>query len=210
MASVTKRGRGGAWFEAWAGRSFVGLALSVASACAAPDPEPVASSEGELTALRLTEADDGRTVVLTAGTPFAVDLPAYPSTGFEWALVETTDALGRPFRTRFFVDPDAEAAAQAAAAEGEAAPAKEDLGGRVRFYFRTSEATVGQHPLAFSYSSRYGAGAPLRAVRYVVDVQGEAGASPDAGAAEAGAVLDAAPAADAAPPDAAPEAARTP
>lgn len=158
------------------------MGLGSLAACAAPAPEPVATVEGELASVRLTEADDGRTVLLPVGTSFAVDLPAYPSTGYEWALVETTDALGAPFRTRFFVD--AEARALAAAENGGEPPDDTSLGGRMRFYFRITDAMVGAHPLAFSYSSRTSAGAPLRAVRYVLDVR-RPGQAPDAGESDA-------------------------
>ncbi len=70
-------------------------------ACAADGPDPEsedsAAEEAELRAAKpITEADNGKTIEVTVGQSFSIQLASNPSTGYQWIVRSVDRTLGQP------------------------------------------------------------------------------------------------------------------
>lgn len=140
------------------------LALSVVvPACAAEEQATAdeSQSEDELRALKITEADAGKTIAVQAGQGFSIALAANPTTGFDWKVVSTDRTLGYPYRQSFF--------------NGSSGPV--GSGGETRMYWRTTAgplSMVGKHQIEVGYLRSFESGPPARKLTFTIDVQSAA------------------------------------
>lgn len=160
--------------------------LSLAAvACGGADAADDPSAEGDeqdvtgAKSVKLTEADDGKTVTVKTGQQVVLTLPSNPTTGYSWKVTATDRTFGYPKEK--FIGP-------ASSAIG--------AGGSQRFTWKTSGPLPmqGAHTVTLSYAR--GDGPPAKTFTFTVDIvdelpePGPSGDAVTADEADDGKVLD--------------------
>lgn len=146
---------------------FSVLALGTAlllgtAACAGTTDDDAASdssSEDELRATKITEADADKTIRVMEGQLFAIALSSNPSSGYDWKVVSTDKTLGYPYRTSW--------------SSGSSAVGS---GGTTWLFWRTGGplSTIGKHEIELGYKRSWETGEPLKKLHFTVEVVGTA------------------------------------
>jgi predicted secreted protein len=144
-------------------RLVAGFAVAV-TACGEPTPpaspatspaeQPSSSQPAEASSQVLDESHAGKTIEVTAGTPFSIKLSGNPTTGYEWKVVTVDRSLGWPAQTH---TPDSTAVG---------------AGGTTLFTWKTTSpigSLAGDHPIKIEYR-RGGDPKPARELEFTIRI----------------------------------------